>query len=49
VERAVAVDEKTALVLAAAGDESFEVLGSGNCWDIRRSGQGCTVSVLSAG
>lgn len=49
VDRAVAVDENTALVLAAAGDESFEVLGSGNCWDIRRSGQGCTVAVLSAG
>ena len=48
MERAVAVDENTALVLAAAGDESFEVLGSGNCWDIRRSGEGCTVSVLNA-
>ena len=46
VDRAVAVDENTALVLGAAGDHSFEVLGSGNCWDIRRSGPGCSVSVL---
>jgi cyanophycinase len=49
VDRAVAVDENTALVLAAPGEESFEVIGSGNCWDIRRSGQGCTVAVLNAG
>lgn len=37
VERAVAVDETTALVLPATGQESFEVLGDGNCWDIRRA------------
>lgn len=49
VDRAVAVDENTALVLAAAGDESFEVLGAGNCWDIRRLGTGCSVTVLNAG
>jgi cyanophycinase len=48
VERAVAVDENTALVLASAGDENFEVLGRGNCWDIRRSGTACIVSVLHA-
>ena len=40
VERAVAVDENTALILPAAGSESFEVLGGGNCWDIRRAGIG---------
>lgn len=45
VDRAVAVDENTALVLAAAGDDTFEVLGAGNCWDIRRTGAGCSVSV----
>lgn len=49
VDRAVAVDENTALILAAAGDDSFEVLGSGNCWDIRRSSTGCSVSMLKAG
>jgi cyanophycinase len=37
-----------ALVLASAGDENFEVLGHGNCWDIRRSGTACIVSVLQA-
>ena len=47
-ERAVALDENTALVLAAAGDDSFEVLGHGSCWDIRRSGTACIVSVLQA-
>ena len=45
VDRAIAVDENTALVLAAAGDDTFEVLGAGNCWDIRRTGAGCSVSV----
>jgi cyanophycinase len=48
VERAVAVDENTALVLASARDVNFEVLGHGNCWDIRRSGTACIVSVLQA-
>lgn len=48
VDRAVAVDENTALVLAAAGDHSFDVLGSGNCWDIRRIGADCSVSVLQS-
>lgn len=49
VERAVAVDENTAVVLSAADGDSFEVLGHGNCWDIRRSGSACSVSVLQAG
>lgn len=49
VERAVAVDENTAVVLSAADGDSFEVLGHGNCWDIRRSGRACSVSVLQAG
>jgi cyanophycinase len=49
VDRAVAIDEETALVLPAPGDVSFEVLGGGNCWDIRRSGTGCSVSVLPRG
>lgn len=48
VDRAVAIDENTALVLAAPGNGGFEVLGSGNCWDICRSGTGCSVSVLRA-
>ncbi|WP_205754764.1 hypothetical protein [Pseudarthrobacter sp. NamE5] len=55
VDRAVAVDEGTALVLPAARDEGFKVLGAGNCWDIRRPAQesgtisrpSVTVSVLS--
>lgn len=48
VDRAVAIDENTAVVLSAPGDDGFEVLGSGNCWDIRRSGTGCSVAVLRA-
>jgi cyanophycinase len=47
VERALAVDEDTALVLRDGGGD-FEVIGSGNCWDIRRSGTGCSVSVRAA-
>jgi cyanophycinase len=35
VDRAVAIDENTALVLPAAGAEDFEVIGTGNCWDVR--------------
>jgi cyanophycinase len=49
VGRAVAVDENTALVLQSAGDESFQVIGAGNCWDIRSSAAGCSVSMLAAG
>ena len=48
VERAVAIDESTALVLAAAGDLDYDVIGSGNCWDIRRTGGTAAVSVRSA-
>jgi cyanophycinase len=46
--RAVAVDENTAVFLPASGAAEFEVIGSGNCWDIRRTGDGCSVSVRSA-
>jgi len=35
VDRAVAIDEGTALVLAGPGAEDYEVIGSGSCWDIR--------------
>lgn len=48
VDRAVAIDEDTALVLAAPENDGFEVLGRGTCWDVRRSGTGCSVSVLRA-
>lgn len=49
VDRVVAVDEGTAIVLPDGGDGDFEVIGIGNCWDIRRSGTGCSVSVRPAG
>jgi cyanophycinase len=52
VDRAVAIDENTALVLPAAGAEDFEVIGTGNCWDVRGTAAGAaasvTVSVLRA-
>ncbi|QDW30654.1 hypothetical protein FFF93_013380 [Arthrobacter sp. KBS0702] len=48
VDRAVAVDENTALVLRHADLEDLEVIGSGNCWTIRASGRKATVAVLSA-
>jgi cyanophycinase len=48
VDRAVAVDENTALFLPDGGAPGFEVIGSGNCWDIRRTGEGCSLSVRSA-
>lgn len=35
VDRAVAIDEGTALVLAGPGAEDYEVIGSGSCWDVR--------------
>ncbi|TLM82782.1 hypothetical protein FDW83_12240 [Pseudarthrobacter sp. NamE2] len=38
VERAVAIDEDTALVLPAAGAGDYEVIGAGHCWDIRTPG-----------
>ena len=48
VDRAVAVDENTAVFLPDSGAADFEVIGSGNCWDIRRTGDGCSVSVRHA-
>jgi len=49
VDRAVAVDENTALVLRHADLEDLEVIGAGNCWTIRPSGRKATVAVISAG
>jgi cyanophycinase len=49
VERAVAVDENTALVLRHAELGELQVIGAGNCWSIRGAGRKATVSVLSAG
>ena len=40
VGRAVAIDENTAGVLSRPGDEHYEVIGTGNCWDIRLTGAG---------
>ncbi|BCW56043.1 MULTISPECIES: Type 1 glutamine amidotransferase-like domain-containing protein [unclassified Arthrobacter] len=48
VERAVAIDEQTAVVLAALGDGDYDVIGSGHCWDVHRSGGTAVVSVRSA-
>jgi cyanophycinase len=48
VDRAVAVDENTALVLHHADLEELDVIGTGNCWTIRGVGAKATVSVLSA-
>lgn len=48
VDRAVAIDENTALVLPHAELEDLEVIGAGNCWSIRGSGRKATVAVLSA-
>ena len=39
-ERAVAIDENTALVLESADDPDFEVIGTGHCWDIRSTTAG---------
>ncbi|NUU30536.1 Type 1 glutamine amidotransferase-like domain-containing protein [Arthrobacter sp. C9C5] len=49
MDRAVAVDENTALVLRHADLEDLEVIGTGNCWTIRGSGRKATVAMLSAG
>jgi len=49
VDRAVAVDENTALVLRHTDLEDLEVIGAGNCWTIRGSGRKATVAVLAAG
>mgnify|MGYP000029125937 CR=1 FL=1 len=48
-DRAVAIDENTALVLRHADLEDLEVIGTGNCWSIRGSGNKATVALLSAG
>ena len=48
VERVVAIDEHTALVLGAAGSQDYEVIGNGNCWDVRQTGQAAVVSVRTA-
>ncbi|UKA74902.1 Type 1 glutamine amidotransferase-like domain-containing protein [Arthrobacter sp. FW306-07-I] len=46
-ERAVAIDENTAVVVESAGDVDYKVIGAGNCWDIRGTGGAATsVSVL---
>lgn len=49
VDRAVAVDENTALVLRHADLAELEVIGAGNCWTVRGSGSKVTVAVLAAG
>ena len=46
VDRAVAVDENTTLVLHHADLQNVEVIGAGNCWTIRGAGPKATVSVL---
>lgn len=54
VDRAVAIDEGTALVLAGPGAEDYVVIGSGSCWDVRGhddggpglSGRAAAVTVL---
>lgn len=48
VERAVAIDEQTAVVLAALGDGDYDVIGSGHCWDVHRSGGTAIVSLRAA-
>lgn len=44
-ERALAIDENTAVVLDRAGDQDYRVIGTGNCWDVRRDGGGAMLSV----
>lgn len=47
-ERAVAIDENTAVVVESAGDADYKVIGAGNCWDIRSTGgAAASVSVLT--
>lgn len=48
VERTVAIDEQTAVVLAALGDGDYDVIGSGHCWDVHRSGGTAVVSLRAA-
>jgi len=48
-DRVMAIDENTALVLRHQDLEDLQVLGTGHCWSIRRSGAKATVAVLTAG
>lgn len=48
VERTVAIDERTAVVLAALGDGDYDVIGSGHCWDVHRSRGTAIVSLRAA-
>lgn len=48
VEWAVAIDEGTAVVLESVEARDYEVIGSGNCWDIRAAAGGAAVSVRTA-
>ena len=48
VDRAVAVDENTALVLPNADPGEQRVIGTNNCWLIRGPGPKATVSVLGS-
>ncbi|MDI3211376.1 Type 1 glutamine amidotransferase-like domain-containing protein [Arthrobacter sp. AL12] len=48
VDRAVAVDENTALVLPHADPGEQRVIGTNNCWLIRGPGPKATVSVLGS-
>ena len=49
VDKAVAVDENTALVLPHSDPQEQRAIGTGNCWLVRGTGHKATVSVLSAG
>lgn len=48
VDKSVAVDENTALVLPHADPREQRVIGAGNCWLIRGPGPKATVSVLGS-
>ncbi|QCB96645.1 hypothetical protein E5206_06630 [Arthrobacter sp. PAMC25564] len=48
VDKAVAVDENTALVLPHSDPQEQQAIGTGNCWLVRGTGHKATVSVLSA-
>jgi cyanophycinase len=48
VDRAVAVDENTALVLPHADPAEQRVIGANSCWLVRGPGHKATVSVLGS-
>ncbi len=48
-ERAVAIDENTAVVVESVGGADYKVIGTGNCWDIRNTGGATAVSIRAAG